>query len=53
MERNYGEKLKNKVIISRKIYCKGKSTLNVSVLMNLPQDFRIVIPSVDRTIMDV
>ena len=36
-----------------RIHCEGKSTLKVLVLMNLHQDFRIVIPSVDRTTMDV
>ena len=36
-----------------RIYCEGKSTLNVSVLMELHQDFRMAIPSVDRTAMDL
>ena len=31
----------------RRIYCEGKSTLNVSLFMNLHQDFRMVIPTVD------
>ena len=36
-----------------RIYCEGKSSFNVSFLINLHQDFRMVIPSVDKITMDV
>ena len=36
-----------------RIYCEGISTLNISILTNLYQDFRMVKTSVDRTTMDV
>ena len=33
----------------RKMCCEGKLTLNVPVLMNLHQDFRMVLKNHDRT----
>ena len=47
-----GEKLK-KSNQERIIYCEGKLRVNDSVLINLRQDFRMVIPSVERTVIDV
>ena len=37
----------------QRIYHERKSMSNISILMNLHQDFRMVIASVDRTMMDI